>query len=133
NDDSQDEQVQAIIDQVCINKTDISLLDSQVDDHEIRITALENDNTPDVPTVTSDCLFIGELLVDPAYETLDQDYCEIKETLGTVTELLSVIGRECSFPQLVGNPDFFINTSNVAESLNNIWLALCNLNGRVTA
>lgn len=133
NDDSQEEQVQAIIDQVCLTKTDLGLLDSEVEDHEIRITALENNSDLDIPTVSSDCLFTGERPVDQAFEILDQDYCELKVVLGTPTDILSAIGKECSFPQLIGNPDFIVNPSNAAESLNNIWLALCNLNARLTA
>lgn len=132
NDDTQNEQVQAIIDQVCVSKTDIGLIKNELEDHEIRITALENDTSNDIPNVSSDCIFIGTKPVDQAYELLDADYCEVKTSIGTPDEINSAIGQQCTLPALVGNPAFISNPTNLAESFNNLWLAYCNVLSRVT-
>lgn len=131
NDDSQDEQVQAIIDAVCDTKDDVELLQNQVEDHEERITALENATDDSVPDVTSDCLFIGTRPVDQAYEILDADYCIFKDAVGTPAEIGSAIGQACSFPELIGNPAFITNPVNLAEALNNALLEICNLRSRL--
>lgn len=130
NNDSNDAIIQSIINQVCQNKDDIFGLDSQVDDHEDRITALENADS-DIPQVTSDCIFVGTKDIDDAYELLDADYCVYKETIGTTTDINNAIGQQCELPELVGNPNFILNPVNLGESFSNLWLAYCNLLTRV--
>lgn len=131
NDDTQDEQVQSIIDATCSTIDDVELIQNQVEDHEIRIVALENSNDDDIPTVTSDCVFIGSKPVDQAYELLDSDYCSTKTALGTPEDIDTAIGQACNLPALIGNPAFIVNPANLAESINNIWLAVCNINARI--
>lgn len=131
NDDSQDSQVQSIIDQVCTDVDDIALLQNQEADHEIRITALENVTDDGAFTVTSDCVFVGTKPIDQAYELLDQDYCSFKEAVGTPSELGSAIGKQCELSELIGNPAFITNPVNLAESIQNMWLEICNLRSRL--
>lgn len=132
NDDTQEEIIQSMIDQICENKDDIALLVSQVEDHEVRITALENAIDDPIPDVTSDCVFIGSKPIDEAYELLDADYCAEKTAIGDPTEIGTAIGRQCELPALVGNPAFIVSPSNLAESANNMWLALCDILTRLT-
>jgi len=132
NDDSNEEIVQSIIDQVCENKTDIALLDSEVEDHETRITVLENLGEPEIPQVTSDCLFVGSKDIDEAYELLDADHCAQKEATGDPSDIGAAIAQQCDLPNLIGNPDFIVNPTNLAESFSNLWLAYCDLLSRVT-
>lgn len=133
NDDTNEEIVQSIIDQVCDNKSDIALLDSRVDDHEDRITVLENESDPAIPQVTSDCLFLGSKDIDEAFELLDADYCAEKDAIGDVSDIGSAIAQQCDLPALIGNPDFIVSPTNLAESFSNLWLAYCNLLDRVTS
>lgn len=132
NGDSPDAQVQAIIDQTCTSADDIDLIQNEQEDHEDRITALENDTDDGVPDVTSDCVFIGSKPVDQAYELLDADYCSLKSAIGAPSAILGAIGQQCDLPALLGNPNFVLNPTNAAESLNNVWLALCNALSRLT-
>lgn len=131
NDTTQSEQVQAIIDQTCTNKTDIGLLQNEVDDHEVRITTLENNSSTDLPSVTSDCVFIGSKPLDQAYNLLDSDYCELKTSIGSSDEINGAIGQQCNLPALIGNPAFITSPGNLAESFGNVWLALCNALSRI--
>lgn len=131
NDDSQDEQVQAIIDKVCSLSDAVELLTSEVDDHEDRITTLENAVDTSVPSVQSDCVFIGSKPVDQAYELLDTDYCELKGAVGTPGDIGTAIGQQPELPELVGDPAYIVGVTNMAESLNNAWLEIANLRSRI--
>lgn len=132
NDDTNEEIVQAIIDQVCTTADDVSAIGSEVDDHENRITTLENAST-DIPEVISNCLFVGGRTVDVAYGILDADYCTFKDTVGSAEDIGTAIGQQCDLPALVGNPAIVVNPTNLAESFNNLWVAYCNLLDRVSA
>lgn len=132
NDDTQSEQVQAIIDSTCINSDDIELLQNTSEDHENRITLLENTSSDNLPSVSSECVFIGSKPIDQAYELLDSDYCSTKNAIGTPEEVQSAIGQACNLTELIGNPAFITNPTNLSESVNNLWLALCNALDRLT-
>lgn len=131
NNDTNDEIVQSIIDQVCENKDNIFTLQGQVTDHEDRITLLENASSS-VPQVTSDCVFVGTKDIDDAFELLDSDYCTYKDAIGSTTDITSAIAQQCDLPALVGDPTFILNPTNLAESFSNLWLAYCNVLSRLT-
>jgi hypothetical protein len=131
NDDSNEEIVQAIIDEVCELRDDVDTLETEVDDHEERITALEEAEL-EIPEVSSDCVFVGTKSIDEAYEALDADYCNLKSSIGEPEDISAAIGQQCDLPALVGDPSFIVSPTNLAESFNNLWLAYCNLLSRVT-
>lgn len=130
NDDTNEEIVQTIIDQVCDTADSVEAAQNELDDHENRITTLENVTT-DIPQVTSDCLFVGERDIDDAYEALDGDYCTFKDSVGSPEDIGNAIGQQCDLPELIGNPSFIVNPVSLAESFQNLWLAYCNLLARV--
>jgi len=131
NNDTNEEIVQSIIDQVCEDKDNIDALTSEVDDHEDRITILEAAEL-DIPQVTSDCIFVGSKDINDAYELLDSDYCTFKDSIGTPEDISTAVGQQCDLPALIGNPAFILNPTNLAESFNNLWLAYCNVLSRVS-
>lgn len=131
NNNTNDQIIQSIIDQVCENKANIFTLTSEVDDHEDRITVLENASSS-IPQVTSDCVFVGTKDIDNAFELLDADYCLYKDAIGSTIDIEAAVAQQCDLPALVGNPSFILNPVNLAESFNNLWLAYCNVLARLT-
>lgn len=135
NDDTNDKIIQSIIDQVCINTADIELLKNDVDGLDDRVTALETAAKPPViPDVGSNCLFLGQKALDLAHEDLDAAYCELSNILGPTADINKAIGQQCPdlAQKFVLNPNFTINPSNAAQSIRNMWIALCDTIARVT-
>lgn len=135
NDDTNDKIIQAIVDQVCQNAANISLLQNDVDSLNNRVTTLEEADTPNpVPNVGSNCLFLGTKALDQAHNDLDAAYCEITTALGTSADLNKAIGQQCPdlAQKFILNPNFSISPQNAAQSIRNMWIALCDTIARVT-
>ena len=129
----------AIGNAVCSIFDQISIINTQITDILIRITALEN--TPVVPTpipsLTLDCT-IGTLTPGPAY-TLDviidallnnntNGYCTLLSTLGSPAQIGASLVPDCSFgTEITSNPDWTATPTTLAQSLTNVWIAICEI------
>lgn len=134
NDDTNDKIIQSIIDRVCQHDADIALIQVDIDNLDARVTILEQvDPTPAVPTVPSACLFPGRKPVDQAYVDLDSAYCAFSSIVGTVNDMNKTIGQQCTDlnSRFVLNPDFSLTPRNFAQSMRNVWIALCDTMERV--
>jgi len=133
--------VQKIAQKLCILindveglKSDITSINDDLAELDVRVTALENE-PPLESTLT--CITPGTLPVEEAIENIEQDYCILKTALGTSGELLDVIEGECDLPvKKLSDPttDLWTGVSeNIAETLEKMWLAICDLRGAVKA
>ena len=129
----------SIIDQLAIINATLTSLD-------IRVTTLENapDPTFTIPSYTIDCS-IGTLLAGTTYpiDTIlasftNEVWCPFYTATGTTSEILAAVASECILgtDPSRANPGVDINvayptwdtTSNtLASTINNIWIALCDL------
>lgn len=110
----------------------ISSIQNDIIDLDVRVDALEAATDPQV---TLTCVNPGVQDMDEAIEAIEQDYCTIKGALGTAGELLDVIDNECELPvKKLTDPDMDLWTGTsvtIAETLEKMWLAICDLRGAV--
>ena len=131
--------VTMIGERICSIITDISLINAQITDLLIRVTALENTSivpTP-IPSLTIDCT-IGTLTPGNAY-TLDviidqllnnstNGYCTLLSTLGSPAQIGASLVPDCSFgTDITSNPDWTATPTTLAQSLTNVWVAICEI------
>ena len=142
--------VQMIADKVCSLVTQISFLSSQISDLTIRVENLENAATP---TFTQDSFTLactigtlsGEQFINTILEEfINNIWCDFSATTGTTTELNDAINSICILDtdlQLTSgdpfstNPDWVQagNYDTVADAINNLWIALCDIYNAVDA
>ena len=139
-----DEYAELVASNVCGLISDITTINSTLGNHETRITALEN-ATPSgstVPQVTPTCVLPSVLTdIDTVVEALEEQFCDLRTATGDSTALLSATSVQCSGlnteDRLSGSGTMSSvsgwNTSvtNVAESLTNMWLTICDIRDAV--
>lgn len=118
--------------QITAFSTDIDALQDQIDSLDGRVTVLEANTLPEV---TLTCINPGPQDMDVAIEAIESDYCTLKGALGTPGEILNVIDGECPLPvKKLTDPasDLWVGTSStLAETLDKMWLAICDLRAAV--
>lgn len=105
-----------------------------------RVTALENAPDP-IPQISS-CLFGSLQDVDVVLEELEQQFCDYKVSLGSIANITTATGQQCAdlnnASQLtkrepMANLSGWINNvQNLAQSINNLWLTVCDIRGAVS-
>lgn len=119
--------------QITAFNANINNLQDQIDSLDGRVTTLEGET---LPQVTLTCINPGPQDMDVAIEAIESDYCTIKGALGTAGELLNAIDGECPLPvKKLTDPttDLWAGTSsNIAETLEKMWLAICDLRAAVS-
>jgi len=154
--------VQAIALKVCALIDSITDLQTQIDNIDIRVTALETATPPSftIPPITTGCLQ-SVIPGNPATETIDivLDYLLNDSTIGycsTITalfgsgsaaDILSVVNPACiqgSSASIVSGNDAGVGTMSgdyaswvntplsLADTLNNLWIAICDLRNITT-
>jgi hypothetical protein len=117
---------------------------TQISSLDGRVTVLEDATccyTP--PTVTPNCTYGNVTPVPTAMEVviaaLDDEYCNLRNTLGTNTQLTSAAGSQCanlgalnalSQPGTMSSLSGWNNTINsFAQSMQNLWITVCDMRG----
>jgi hypothetical protein len=120
-------------DTVIINTSDIAELQRKVADLE---------NAPDPTPQISSCLFQDLTAIDVVVEELEQQFCDYKVALGSTGDINTAVSRQCkdlnSQLQLatklpMTNLDGWrSNVQNLAQSINNLWLTVCDIRSAVS-
>ena len=131
--------VNAIGLRICSIITDISNINLQISNLLIRVTALEDTPPPaiPIPSIVINCN-IGTLLSGNSYSldiVLDQlinnttnGYCSLMGVLGTISQIGTSLVPDCSFStDITSNPNWTATPTTLAESITNIWIALCQI------
>ena len=136
--------VTLIGERICSIINDISLINTQIADILVRLTALEETPEPTftLPRFTLGCQ-IGSLTGDQFIDAVIQEFinnvwCPFYTATGTTAELTSAVGQKC-----IGDEDTQLNTGTpfsanplwvqdasygtVADAINNLWIALCDV------
>lgn len=138
--------VQMLATKICDLVNDVNELKSSVDSLNIRVTTLENAPPPvfTMPSFEPDCaigtLPAGSQPINLILEAFINDvWCDFYAATGTTANLITAVNAICiadSDPQLSNpgnvfsdNPNWVQNSSysTVADAVNNIWLALCDI------
>jgi hypothetical protein len=137
--------VQAIGLKVCSIVNDIVTINAILQNHETRITILENTPPPiyTPPTVTPICVLPSvPTQMNLVLSALEQQFCLLVTATGQPSDIFSAILAQCpglnSAPQLGGAgtmsaiPGWVNSVQTLADSINNLWLTICDLRAAVT-
>jgi hypothetical protein len=139
--------VQVLANKICSLIDQIGDLQEQVNNLDIRVTVLENTPPPtfDIPSFTLTSCAVGSLSIGstPQINILLQEFinnvwCPFYDATGTTTELINAVNAICiedSDLQLTTGTAFGLNPNwvqsssynTVADAINNIWVALCDV------
>jgi len=139
--------VTTIGNRVCTIVSQIITINATLENHETRITALENEPEPVfvLPTMIPDCVLPAiDTPIDEVLIALEAQFCELRAATGLPNEIFFAISQEC--PGLINSPRLgptggvmgtipgWVNiVQNLADSINNMWLTICDLRAAVTA
>jgi len=128
--------------ELCKLISTIDTINSIVENHEVRIEALENGGTGDcaIPQIIPVCSGASELTnIDVVINNLEISFCIYQDALGNVTDLSNAISMQCAnlsttnalnapgtMGQIIGWKQ---NPTSVSDSLSNLWLTLCDMRG----
>jgi hypothetical protein len=142
--------VQMIAEKVCALIDEIASLQTQINNLDVRVTVLENTPPPTftLPSIQTNCLasyMSGAVsaTIDLVLDTLLNDptigYCSLIGATGLPGDLLAAVAKQCitsGTPTLSDNPipfgtvysgSWIGSPVTVADSINNIWIAICDI------
>ena len=138
--------VQTIATKICDIVDQIAILQLEIDNLDVRVTALENAVPPSftMPSFAPDCtigsLPAGSQPINLILQSFINDvWCDFYEVTGSTTDLISAVNAICiadSDAQLFNPPNVFSDNPNwvqnagyatVADAINNIWIVLCDV------
>ena len=146
------EYAQAMGTKICSIVDQITIINNQISNLDIRVTALESAPAPvfTVPSISVDCTLSG-IIVSPGTYTLTEvldalvndntyGYCALTSTTGLPSDILAAVQSQCivdTDTSLVYGTPFSIaylgqwipiaSTDTVADAINNIWISLCDV------
>lgn len=136
--------VKAIGNKVCNLIKEINILNTAVINLDNRVTILENAPPPTftLPLVTPVCVLPSTpTAMNIVLAALEQQFCSTLASTGTSSALFTALGNECpnlstspslSGPGTMGQiPGWVNNVQNLADSITNIWLTICDLRAAV--
>lgn len=142
------EYVIAIGNKVCNLVSEINTINSILIQYDIRITALENATPPTLtlPKVTPNCLISPPSTpvdMNIALQELIVQYCALVIATGSGSEILTALTYQCvdlnNSPQLsnpfsnMGSlPGWNTTVSNLADSITNMWLTICDMRDAIS-
>lgn len=130
---------------ICDIITQINNINVIISDHETRITVLENEPPPVVvlPQITPTCVLpsVPTSLV-ATLSAVEQQFCQLRNATGVPSELYTSFTAQCvnlnSSPTLStpgttmsSLPGWSNVVSNLADSVNNMWITICDLRAAV--
>ena len=138
---SQLDYLRAIGLRVCTIFSTVNSHTATLTNHETRITAIETQGAAefDLPLVTPSCVLPGNSPepMNEVLEALEEQFCELRGIVGSVTDLSQSIGKQCvnlnTSPSLSTTSNMSAIAgwkpvvSTVADSLNNMWLTICDI------
>jgi hypothetical protein len=137
--------VTAIGNRVCQIVGQIETINATLENHEDRITELENQPQPEftLPLISPSCVLPSDpaLPMDQVLIALEQQFCQLQDATGDPTAIYTALLNECSglaqSSQLNGDgtmsniSGWNSEVSNLAQSITNIWLTLCDIRAAI--
>lgn len=134
---------------VCDILSTIAIIQTTLTDHETRLVVLENCVLPcstatGEPDVISSCILSGSGLI-PASTlllALETAYCNLETAVGTPALISTTINAQCVLgtDSLLGSTgtygsltDWVSSPATLAESVNNLWLVVCDMHAAITS
>lgn len=134
---------------VCDILSTIAIIQTTLTDHESRLIILENCVLPcstatGEPDVISSCILAGSGLI-PASTlllALETAYCNLEDAVGAPALIATTINAQCvlgsdsllgSVGTYGGLTDWVSSPATLAESVNNLWLVVCDMHAAITS
>jgi hypothetical protein len=127
--------VNAIANKICNIIDEIAVINNALNVLDIRVTALENEPDPvfTIPSFIVECdidtLNEGDTYqIDVILEAfINNVWCSFYSATGTASEILAVLEPNCTLStDITTDPNWIVRPQNLADAINNIWVALCN-------
>lgn len=109
-----------------------------------RLTTVEEELSQAIITLPASCLYPAETPADAGITAIATELCNLEQATGTPIELLQAIQKQCAnidnsrqlanrFSNMGSIPGWVnaISYNSVADSLNNMWLAICDIRAAV--
>lgn len=135
----------AIATKVCGLVLQIATIQSAIVDLDDRVTVLESYfplPTPVEPNVTPDCVLPSvPTPVSTVLTALEAEYCQLVGATGSATDIINAYLAQCianNDPRFDGGgdmdtiPGWFSVVTNIAESITNLWLTVCDLRSGIS-
>jgi hypothetical protein len=136
--------VTAIGNRVCELVSEINTINLTLVNHDNRITALETATTPDLvlPRITPVCVLPAVATdMDEVLSALESQFCELIGATGGPIDIYGGIAQQCpgidQSDQLAGSgtmgtiPGWVSPPTNLADTINNIWLTICDMRSAI--
>jgi hypothetical protein len=136
--------VTAIGNRVCNIIDEIEIIKLQINNLDIRVTALENAPAPTftIPQIIPTCVLPGVPTdINIVLAALEQQFCLLISATGTGPEILLSISNPCvasTTPTLNNSsvtmgslPGWIEPVGTLADSINNLWITICDLRAAV--
>lgn len=126
------ETLQSIINQVCTNKDDIAIIKSDISDLQDQIDSLPAPEPPYEEPLVTTCIAVAKPL-SQAFTLLGADYCTYKTTIGTPSQIQAAMAQQCENlnTELGSEIGWNISPQNLAQTISNMWITICNLRDRI--
>ncbi|NBP01397.1 MAG: hypothetical protein EBU90_14890 [Proteobacteria bacterium] len=132
---------------ICTILSDITNLQNQIDNLDVRVEALENapSGSGSLFNVTSDCISSGSIPLDQYIPLLDQAFCELQTFVGpvttfnTMTQNICVTGFDSAYspdapgPVLGAYPSWIGTPTTISQYMQNMWVTICDLRTALNA
>lgn len=138
------EYAQAMGARICSLIDQITVINTQINNLDVRVTTLENNPVvfPPTPSIIVDCN-IGTLIAGNSYAidtVLDElinnvtnGYCAYISVLGTPSNITSSFTPGCVFgAPITTDPNWSAVPTTLPETLTNIWIAICSIYSSIT-
>lgn len=139
-----DQYAELVAAKVCAIISDITTINTSIDDHEVRITTLEGATGSEytTPQITPNCVLPSVATdIDVVLDELEDQFCTLNTTLGGSTELLDIATKQCAglndaaklsgSGTMSGITGWNTTVNSVAESLQNMWLTICDMRSAI--
>ena len=127
--------VNVIANKICSILDQISIINATLTSLDIRVTVLENEPDPvfTIPSFILEC-DIDTLNAGTSYQIdvileafINNVWCSFYSATGTASEILAVLEPNCTLStDITTDPNWIASPQNLADAINNIWVALCN-------
>lgn len=136
----------AIGNRICSLAAQIVTMQAILENHETRITNLENAPAPVVvlPKVTPVCVTPQPGVsqdMNVVLSALEIQFCELIGATGGAVDIYAAIAQQCpdllNSPQLAGSgvmgtiPGWQTTVSNLADAISNLWLTICDIRSSI--
>lgn len=131
---------------ICGISNQILTITQTLSDHETRIDSLENAPPPSLslPQITPTCVTSSGVPADMnvVLSALEAQFCQLIQTTGSPNSIYQSITKQCqglnnedvlspSGGKMVSIPGWVSTANNLASSINNMWLTICDMRAAV--